>query len=74
MKTDQERNKCVIQFIDENCAVTADDIQYVHDMAKAAPDIREERVAAAKEALARGTLPLCGIDLADKVLRDMLQE
>ena len=74
MKTDQERSKCAIQLVDENCAVTADDIQYIHDMVKAAPDIREERVAAAKEALARGTLPLHGIDLADKVLRAMLQE
>ena len=73
MKTDQERNKSAIQFIDEDCAVTADDIQYIQDMVNAAPDIREERVAAAKEALARGTLPLRGIDLANKVLRGMLQ-
>ena len=74
MKTDQERNKSDVQFIDENCTVTADDIQYIQDMVNAVPDIREERVAAAKEVLARGILPLRGIDLADKVLRNMLQE
>jgi hypothetical protein len=74
MKTDQERSKCAMQLADENCAVTADDIQYIHDMVKAAPDIREERVTAAREALACGTLPLRGIDLAHKVLRGMLQE
>jgi len=74
MKTDQERSKCAIELLDEDCVVTADDIQCIYDMVKTAPDIREERVAAAKEALARGTLPLRGIDLAHKVLRGMLQE
>lgn len=74
MKTDYGVIKCAVQFIDDESADCSDDsMRDICNLVKAAPDIREDRVAAAKEALARGTLPLRGIALVDKVLRGMLQ-
>lgn len=66
--------KCAGQFVDDESDDYADDdMQDICDLVKAAPDIRADRVAAAKEALARGTLPLRGTELVDKVIRGMFQ-
>ncbi len=43
------------------------DIQRATEAVNAAPEIREDRVAAAKEALKNGTLTLQGVDLAEKL-------
>jgi anti-sigma28 factor (negative regulator of flagellin synthesis) len=66
MKIDHEVSKCAIE--------AGDEIEHVREVVDAAADIRAERVAAAKEALVRGTLPLRGKDLVDKMLRHMVQE
>lgn len=73
MKADYGILKSAVLFFDDESADDADEAMADFcEMAKAAPDIREDRVAAAKEALARGTLPLRGTELVDKVLRGML--
>lgn len=48
------------------------DIRYAQEIVQETPEIREERVAAAKLALRNGTLTLRGKDLADKLLNDPL--
>ena len=74
MKTDYGVIKRAVQSVDDERADCSDDsLQDICDLVKAAPDIREDRVAAAREALAQGTLPLCGKDLVDKVLCSMFQ-
>lgn len=47
-------------------------IQRAREAAQQAPEIREDRVAQAKQALQDGTLPLSGSDLAEKILKDTL--
>ena len=48
------------------------DIQRAKRVVEETPEVREERVAAAKRALQAGTLKLQGAELADKLLRDPL--
>jgi anti-sigma28 factor (negative regulator of flagellin synthesis) len=50
------------------------DITYTQDLVRDTPDIRKERVAAAKRALHSGTLKLKGEELADKLLDDPLHQ
>ena len=49
-------------------------LQQAQDIANGAPDIREERVAAAKQALQDETLMLDAKRLADKLLDDPLHQ
>ncbi len=75
MKADYGIIKSAVQFVDDDDADCSDEaMQDVCDMVHAAPDIREDRVAAAKAALAQGTLPLRGMELVDKVLRGIAQD
>ncbi len=48
-------------------------IQRARDVALSAPDIREERVDAARRALENGTLVLNGAQLADKIIQQASQ-
>ena len=48
------------------------DIQRAKQVVEETPEIREERVAAAKRALKAGKLNLQGADLAEKLLSDPL--
>jgi len=48
------------------------DIQRAKQIIEETPEIREERVAAAKRALQAGTLNLRGEELAEKLLHDPL--
>jgi anti-sigma28 factor (negative regulator of flagellin synthesis) len=48
------------------------DIQRAKQVIEETPEIREERVAAAKRALQAGTLNLHGEELAEKLLHDPL--
>lgn len=50
------------------------DLSYVRDVVRDTPDIRKERVAAAKRALRNGTLKFKGDELADKLLNDPLHQ
>jgi flagellar biosynthesis anti-sigma factor FlgM len=50
------------------------DMQQLKNIIDQAPDIREDRVAAAKQALQAGTLELRGEKLAEKLLRDFLHK
>ena len=50
----------------------ARDIQRAREAAHNAPDIRPDRVEAARRALQSGNLNLNGEDLADKILQDTL--
>jgi negative regulator of flagellin synthesis FlgM len=50
----------------------AQDIQRARDIAQQAPEVREDRIAAAKRALESGELKLSGADLAEKLLQDRL--
>ena len=50
----------------------ARDIQRAREVAQGAPNIREDKVEAARRALQNGTLNLDGQDLADKFLQDVL--
>ena len=50
----------------------ARDLQHAREVVEATPEIREERVTAAQQALENGTLPLQGAVLADKLLSDPL--
>jgi flagellar biosynthesis anti-sigma factor FlgM len=50
----------------------ARDIRRAREVAQAAPEVRAERVEAARRALQNGTLNLNGKDLAGKLLRDTL--
>jgi flagellar biosynthesis anti-sigma factor FlgM len=47
-------------------------IQQLRKIVDAAPEIREDRVAAIKQALQAGLLELRGEELAEKLLREML--
>jgi flagellar biosynthesis anti-sigma factor FlgM len=49
------------------------DMQQLKNIIAQAPDVREDRVAAAKRALQAGTLELRGEELAEKLLRDFLR-
>ena len=49
-------------------------IQQAKQAVEAAPDIREDRVAAVKRALQNGTLTLRGKDLAEKLLGETLRD
>ena len=51
----------------------ARDIQHAREVAQGAPEIREDKVAAARRALQSGNLKLQGQELADKLLRDVPQ-
>jgi flagellar biosynthesis anti-sigma factor FlgM len=46
-------------------------IQRALEIVQEAPDVREDRVQAARRALANGTLPLDGATLAEKLLQHM---
>lgn len=72
MKADYGVIKSAVRFVDDEND-DCDGVQDICDLVKAAPDIREDRVAVAKEALAQGTLPRRGMDLVDKVLQDIFQ-
>src|SRR5215475_4589046 len=50
----------------------ARDIQRAREVAQDAPEIRADKVAAARRALQSGHLNLQGQDLADKLLKDAL--
>jgi negative regulator of flagellin synthesis FlgM len=50
----------------------ARDIQRAHELVQDAPEIREDKVDAARRALQSGDLKLQGQDLADKLLQDAL--
>jgi flagellar biosynthesis anti-sigma factor FlgM len=50
------------------------DMQQLQNIIDQAPEIREDRVAAAKQALQAGTLELRGEELAEKLLRDFLHK
>jgi anti-sigma28 factor (negative regulator of flagellin synthesis) len=50
------------------------DLSYARDVVRDTPDIRKERVAAAKRALRNGTLKLQGEELANKLLDDPLHQ
>jgi anti-sigma28 factor (negative regulator of flagellin synthesis) len=50
------------------------DIQRAKQLVEEAPEIREERVAAAKRALRTGTLNLEGTELAEKMLSESLHK
>ncbi len=47
-------------------------IQQVREAAREAPEIREDRVERARQALQNGSLNLQGADLAEKLLQDTL--
>jgi flagellar biosynthesis anti-sigma factor FlgM len=47
----------------------AHDIHRAREIAQQAPEVREDRIAAAKRALENGELQLSGADLADKILQ-----
>jgi anti-sigma28 factor (negative regulator of flagellin synthesis) len=48
------------------------DIQRAKQIVERTPEIRMDRVAAVKRALLAGTLNLRGVDLAEKLLQDIL--
>lgn len=48
------------------------EMQRVRQVVEEAPDIREDRIAAARQALKQGKLNLRGADLAERLLRDEL--
>src|SRR5262249_28272434 len=50
----------------------ARDIQRAREVAQEAPEVREDKVEAARRALQSGNLNLNGQDLADKLLQDTL--
>jgi anti-sigma28 factor (negative regulator of flagellin synthesis) len=50
------------------------DMQQLKKIVDQAPEIRADRVAAAKQALQAGTLELRGEELAEKLLRDFLHK
>ena len=50
----------------------ARDIQRAREVAQGAPDVREDKVEAARRAVQSGTLNLHGKDLADKIVQDTL--
>jgi flagellar biosynthesis anti-sigma factor FlgM len=50
----------------------ARDIQHAREVAQGAPEIREDKVEAARRALQSGNLKLQGQELADKLLQDVL--
>jgi negative regulator of flagellin synthesis FlgM len=50
----------------------ARDIQRVRQVAQSAPEIREDKVEAARRAVQSGNLNLQGQDLAEKLLKDSL--
>jgi anti-sigma28 factor (negative regulator of flagellin synthesis) len=52
----------------------APDVQHLRNIVDEAPEIRNDRVAAAKQALQAGTLELRGEELAGKLLRDFLHK
>ena len=49
-------------------------IQQLRKIVDEAPEIREDRVAAAKQALQAGVLELRGEELAEKLLRELLHK
>jgi anti-sigma28 factor (negative regulator of flagellin synthesis) len=49
-------------------------IQQLRKIVDEAPEIREDRVAAAKQALQAGVLELRGKELAEKLLREILHK
>jgi len=49
-------------------------IEQAKQAAEAAPEVREDRVAAMKRALQNGTLNLSGKDLAEKLLGEILRD
>lgn len=50
------------------------DLQHAKQALERAPDIRQERVAAARRALESGRLQLSGTELAEKLLQDPLHQ
>ena len=50
----------------------ARDIQRAREVAQGAPEVREDKVEAARRAVQSGNLNLKGEDLADKLLQDTL--
>ena len=50
----------------------ARDIQRAREVAQGAPEVREDKVEAARRALQSGNLNLNGKDLADKIVHDTL--
>lgn len=50
----------------------AKDIQRIKEILAEVPDIRQDKVEAAREALVSGTLNLRGKDLAEKIITDSL--
>ena len=52
----------------------APDMQHLRKIVDEAPEVRDERVAAAKQALQAGRLELRGEELAGKLLRDFLHK
>jgi len=50
----------------------ARDIQRAREVAQGAPEVREDKVEAARRALQSGNLNLNGKDLADKIVQDTL--
>jgi flagellar biosynthesis anti-sigma factor FlgM len=53
---------------------SAQDMQRLKKIVDEAPEIRDDRVATAKQALQAGTLELRGEELAGKLLRDLLHK
>lgn len=69
-----EQNTRISQTEDKvEFSARARDIQRIKEILAEVPDIRQDKVEAAREALASGTLNLRGKDLAEKIITDSLQ-
>ncbi len=69
-----EQNTRISQTEDKvEFSARAKDIQRIKEILAEVPDVRQDKVEAAREALVSGTLNLRGKDLAEKIITDSLQ-